>query len=280
MKKIESLTEMAALSAGWRAEGRGVGLVPTMGALHAGKEALVKAAVSRGDETVVSIYVNPLQFGSNEVAARYPRSLERDLAVCEAAGARAVFVPADKDMFPAGSSTYVAEETLARQLCGPSRPTHFRGVTTAMAKLFNVVRPHRVYFGQKTAQRAAVVAKMGSDLGWDAEVVVVPTVREPDGLAAGVSNASFSASQRQEALALHRALEKAREMAAGGVRIPDRLIAEATHVLGQYRRVRVIYVALVDSRTMEPAREIVPGRTMLAIAAWVDETRLIDNVVL
>ncbi len=148
------------------------------------------------------------------------------------------------------------------------------------AKLFNLIRPHRAFFGQKTAQRAAAVRKMCADLGYDVEIEVVPTVREPDGLATGGSHGDFTPSQRQEALALSRALEKVRAMVAAGVTNPDRLIAEATHVLAQYRRVRVIYVALADAFTMEPAREIVPGRTMLAIAAWVDEVRLIDNAIL
>ena len=280
MNKIESITEMSAQAAEWRAQGKRIGLVPTLGALHAGKEAVVRAAVAATDAVVVSLYVNPLQFGPSESAARYPRTLDRDLEVCSAAGVQAVFVPSDAEMVPPGYSTYVSEETIAKPLCGGSRPAHFRGVTTSVAKLLNIIRPHRVFFGQKAAQRAAVVAKMCADLAFGAEVSVVPTVREPDGLAAGVHNAHFSANQRAEALALHKALEKAREMAAAGVRSPDRIIAEATHVLGQYRRVRVIYVSLVDVRTMEPAREVAPGRTMLAIAAWIDETRLVDNAVL
>lgn len=280
MKKIVTVAEMSALAAEWRAQGKTIGLVPTMGALHAGKEAVVRAAVEKAGVAVVSIYVNPLQFGTNEKASRYPRTLEEDLKVCESAGAACAFVPPDSEMQPAGYSTYVSEEALSKPLCGASRPVHFRGVTTGTAKLLNIVHPHYVFFGQKTAQRAAVVRKMCTDLVYGAEVVVVPTVREPDGLAAGVHNSEFTASQRQEALGLHRALEKAREMAAAGARIPDRLIAEATHVLGQYRRIRVIYVSLVDIRTMEPAREVVPGRTMLALAAWVDEVRLIDNVIL
>jgi pantoate--beta-alanine ligase len=280
MKQIESIPDMAAQAAAWRAEGRRIGLVPTMGGLHAGKEALIRAAAAANDVAVVSIFVNPLQFGPNENAARYPRRLAEDLEVCSAAGAAAAFVPSEAAMLPAGYSTYVAEESLARTLCGPSRPTHFRGVTTATAKLLNIVRPDTAYFGQKTAQRAAIVRKMCSDLSFPVEISVVPTVREADGLAVGNGNAVFSPSQRQDAVALSRALDKAKAMVASGVRHPDRLIAEATHILGQYRRVRVIYVSLADVRTLEPAREVVPGRTMLAIAAWIDEVRLIDNAIL
>jgi pantoate--beta-alanine ligase len=149
-----------------------------------------------------------------------------------------------------------------------------------MTKLFNIMRPNFVFFGQKTAQRAAVVRRMADELSFGVEVILVPTVRDADGLAWGVRNRDFTASQRQEALALSKALKRAKEMADGGVRSPDRLIAEATHILGQHRRVRVIYVAIVDGLTMETMREVVPGKSMLAISAWIDEVRLIDNVVL
>ena len=280
MQKIVTVSEMRALAAQLKAEGRTIALVATQGALHAGQEALIRAAGERADVVVVSVFVNPLQFGPNEPLAHYPRRFEADLALCEAAGADVVFAPAPEEIYPRGYSTYVTEDVTSRVLCGPSRPTHFRGVTTLMAKLFNLIRPDFAYFGQKTAQRAAVVRKMAGDLGFDVEVVVVPTAREADGLAAGVRNTEFTASQRQEALAIHAALKKAKEMVDAGVRSPDRLIAEATHIMGQRRRLRVIYVTIVDATTMETVREVVPGRTLLAIAVWVDEVRLIDNVVL
>jgi pantoate--beta-alanine ligase len=229
---------------------------------------------------VVSIFVNALQFPPNEITANYPRSFEADLALCERCGVQVVFAPKAEEIYPRGFSTYVAEETTSRMLCGPSRPTHFRGVTTLMAKLFNIVQPNFAYFGQKAVQRAAVVRKMVADLHFDVEVVVVPTVREPDGLAAGVRNREFTSNQRQDALAFHRALTRAKEMVDAGLRNPDRLIAEATHILSQHRRIRIIYIAIVDATTMEPARDVVPDKTMLAIAAWVDEIRLIDNMVL
>jgi pantoate--beta-alanine ligase len=280
MKKIESIAEMTALAAELRAAGKTIGLVSTMGALHAGQEALIRAAAAKADAVVVSIFVNPLQFGPNEVIAKYPRRLAEDIQACEAGGAFCVFAPSEEEMLPRGYSTFVTEEILSKPLCGASRTGYFRGVTTMTAKLFNIVRPHYAFFGQKTAQRAAVVRKMAEDLGFGVEVVIVPTVREATGLAAGVRNREFTATQRQEATALSRALEKVKEMVAAGVRNPDRLIAEATHVLGNYRRVRVIYVAIADRRTMEPVREVVAGETMLAIAAWIDEVRLIDNTIL
>jgi pantoate--beta-alanine ligase len=280
MKKIESVAEMSAVVAEWRAAGQKVALVPTMGALHAGKAALVRAAAAKADVVVVSIFVNPLQFGPNELPASYPRSLESDLAVCAANGVAVVFAPPVEVMFPRGHATFVSEEATSKPLCGASRPGHFRGVTTVMAKLCNIVRPQFAFFGQKAAQRAAVVRRMADELSFGVEIVVVPTVREADGLAAGVSTEKFTASQRQEALALSKALKCAKDMADAGVRSTDRLIAEATHILGQHRRVRVIYVAIVDGLTMETMRDVVPGKSLLAIAAWVDEVRLIDNVVL
>ncbi|HNC24515.1 MAG TPA: pantoate--beta-alanine ligase [Opitutaceae bacterium] len=280
MQKIESISEMRSVAAQLKSEGKSIALVPTMGALHAGQEALIRAAVARADVVIVAIFVNPLQFGPNEVIANYPRSFAEDLKLCETCGAQFVFAPSAEEMYPRGYSTYVTEDQTSRALCGPSRPTHFRGVTTMMAKFFNIIHPDFAFYGQKTAQRAAVVRKMAGDLHFGVELVVVPTVRESDGLAAGVRNREFTPSQRQEALALSKALRKVKEMADSGVRIPDRLIAEATHILSQHRRVRIIYISIVDNATMETMREVVPGRTMLAIAAWIDEVRLIDNVVL
>ncbi len=280
MLKIESVSEMRAYAAQMHASGKKIALVPTQGALHAGQEALIRAAAHKADVVVVSIFVNPLQFPPNEIVARYPRSLESDLALCERCGAHVAFVPALEDIYPRGFSTYVVEDVVAKPLDGVSRPTHFRGVTTLMAKLCNIVHPDLAYFGQKTAQRAAVVRKMAMDLGFPLEVVVVPTVRDADGLAAGVRNRDLSTGQRHDALALHAALEKAKSMVAQGVRSPDRIIAEATHILGERRRIRVIYISIVDPITLDPVRDVHPSKAMLAIAAWIDEIRLLDNELL
>jgi pantoate--beta-alanine ligase len=280
MKKIETVAEMRVLAAGWRAQGKTIGLVPTMGALHTGQEALIRAAVAQSDVVVVSIFVNPLQFSPNEVIANYPRNLEEDLKRCEECGAQFAFTPAVEEIYPRGYSTYVTEDFMAKPLDGVSRPTHFRGVTTIMAKLFNIVHPTHAFFGQKTAQRAAVVRKMATDLGFPVEIVIVPTARDADGLAAGVRNSEFTSTQRQEALSLSKALKKAKEMSDAGVRSPDRIIAEVTHILGNHRRVRIIYVTIVDGVTMEAVREVVPGKSLLTIAVWVDEIRAVDNTVL
>ncbi len=280
MQKIHSVSEMRSLAAEYHAQGKTVALVPTQGALHIGQEALIRAAAEKAQVVIVSIFVNPLQFGPNEVIANYPRSFESDLAVCERCGAHVVFAPTVEEIYPKGYATYVTEDYTGKPLDGVSRPNHFRGVATLMAKLFNIIRPTQAYFGQKTAQRAAVVRKMAGDLCYPVEIVVVPTAREADGLAAGVRNRDFTASARGEALALSKALRKAKEMFDSGVRNPDRLIAEATHILSQHRRVRIIYISIVNCLTMEPARDLTPGQSMLAIAAWVDEVRMIDNMVL
>jgi len=280
MEIFNTVAQMRSSAAQWKTEKKSIALVATQGALHAGQEALIRAAKERADVVVVSVFVNPLQFGPNELMAKYPRSFDSDVALCERCGATAVFAPGAEEIYPRGFSTYVMEEATSRMLCGPSRPTHFRGVTTLMAKLFNIVQPDVAVFGQKSVQRAAVVKKMVADLNFDVEIVVVPTVREADGLAAGIRNVEFTSSQRQEALGIYTALKRAQEMAAAGVRSPDRIVAEATHILGDRRRLRIIYISLVDRETMEPMREVVPGRSMLAIAAWVDEVRVIDNAVL
>jgi len=251
-----------------------------MGALHAGHEALIGAAISAGGPVVVSIFVNPLSFGLNENFAGYPRSLEADLAMCSRLGVSAAFVPSVEEVYPRGFSTYVTEEHVSKPLCGISRPTQFRGVATLAAKLLNIVGPERLYLGQKDAQHVAVLRKMIADLNYNAEVVVVPTVREADGLAAAVRNSELTQGQRQDALSIDKALKRVKAMVDSGVLSSDRLIAEATHIMGQHRRVRVIYVSVVDPNTMEPVREVVPGRTLICIAAWLDEVRLTDNAVL
>ena len=279
MQKIESVSVMRSVAADLRAQGKTIALVATQGALHAGQEALIRAAVQSAQVVIVSIFVNPLQFGPNELLTNYPRSLAEDVALCARCGAHSVFVPTAEDIYPRGYSTFVTEDSTGKPLDGVSRPNHFRGVATVMAKLLTIVRPTQAFFGQKTAQRAAVVRKMAADLCFDVEIVVVPTVREADGLAAGVRNKEMTASQRQESLALSKALFKAKEMFAAGTRSPDRLIAEATHILGQHRRVRIIYVSIVNCVSMETAREVESGKTMLVIAAWVDELRMVDNAV-
>ncbi len=281
MQTITSVLEMQILAEDLRSKGQIIGLVPTMGALHEGHVSLIKLAAEQADTVVVSIFVNPTQFGPSEDFSKYPRSLEADVAVCEAAGVDIVFAPTAEEIYPKGYSTFVVEEFIAKPLEGVSRPVHFRGVTTVVAKLFNIVRPDLAVFGQKDAQQVAVIKKMVEDLHFTVDVVVAPTLREPDGLAMSSRNRYLSATQRIEALVIHRALRKAIEMVASGERRVDRLVAEATHLIGLHRRVRMIYVSIVDRTTMVAIKgEVVPGKAVMVIAAWVDEVRLIDNEVL
>lgn len=280
MQIHSTVIEMLAAARGHRAAGRTLALVPTMGALHQGHLDLIKLATQHGDIVVVSIFVNPKQFSPNEDFSRYPRDLEGDLQKCQAAGAHAVFTPTVGDLFPPGFSTYVNEETVAKPLEGITRPAHFRGVTTVVTKLFNILRPDTAIFGQKDAQQVAVIRKMVADLNFDVAIVTCPTTRDSDGLALSSRNRYLSTTQRAAALAIPRTLHYVKGMATAGERRVERLIAEATHLLAQERLIRVIYTSIVDTETFAPAREIEPGKCLLAIAAWVDEVRLIDNILL
>ena len=278
MQTITSVLEMQTLAEDLRSKGQIIGLVPTMGALHEGHLSLIKLAAEQADTVVVSIFVNPTQFGPSEDFSKYPRSLEADVAACEAAGVDIVFAPTAEELYPKGYSTFIVEEFIAKPLEGVSRPVHFRGVITVVAKLFNIVRPDLAVFGQKDVQQVAVIKKMVEDLHFTIDVVVAPTLREPDGLAMSSRNRYLTATQRIEALVIHRALQKALDMVASGERRVDRLIAEATHLIGLHRRVRIIYVSIVDRTTMVAIRgEIEAGKVVMTIAAWVDEVRLIDN---
>ncbi len=281
MQQVETVAGMRLLAAELRQRGDGaLALVSARGALHAGHEAIIRAAVADGAPVVVALFANPLAFGPNESWTAYAPQLPDDLARCRELGAAAVFAPAVATVYPRGYSTYVAEEFVSKPLGGVARPAHFRGVATWAVKLLNVVGPTRWYLGQKDGQEVAILRKLAADLDYPVEFVVVPTVREADGLAVNLRNPDLSAGQRQDALALSRALAKVREMVEGGVRSTDRAVAEATHILSQHRRLRVIHAAIVDSTTMEAVREITPGRSLMMIAAWVDEIRLTDNALL
>jgi pantoate--beta-alanine ligase len=277
MQKLDKINAMQAAAASLRAAGRRVALVPTMGALHAGHVALIRRAKEAGAAVVVSAFVNPLQFGPSEDLARYPRTAAADAAVAEREGVDVLFAPAAEEMFPKGFSTHLQEEVVSKHLCGISRPALFRGALTCWLKLANIVRPDLVVMGEKDVQLVAVVRKAVTDLLLPFEIATVPTVRDADGLAVSARNTYLSPTQREEALAVFAALRRAKEMVEAGVKSADRLVAEVTHLIATKRRLRVIYISVVDRHTMEQLREVTPGACLMAIAYWVDEVRLTDN---
>jgi pantoate--beta-alanine ligase len=279
VKICRTINEMRAACRAARQEQPRLGFVPTMGALHAGHISLVRAARRQCDVVAVSIFVNPTQFGPKEDFSKYPRTFERDRELLEAEGVAILFAPSDQEMYPAGATTFVTVEGLSEKLCGRSRPGHFRGVTTVVAKLFNIVAPNLAFFGQKDAAQVAIIRRMVRDLHLDVEIVVCPIVREPDGLALSSRNAYLDPQQRQQATVLYRSLMRVQALADGGESKSDRLIAAALEVFRQQPEVRLDYFEIVDRDTLEPVADTAQG-ALVAVAAFVGTTRLIDNILL
>jgi pantoate--beta-alanine ligase len=256
-----------------------IGLVPTMGALHAGHASLIRAARAKTDFTIVSIYVNPTQFGQGEDFDRYPRTLEADQQLCGAVGADLIFAPTPEQIYPEGFRTFVEVTGLGDHLCGPSRPGHFRGVATVVLKLFNIVLPDAAFFGQKDAQQARIIQQMAKDLDLLVKVIIVPTVREADGLAMSSRNRFLDPDQRRNAAVLFKALERAKELVARGERdvakIESALAAEVASTPGAV----MDYARLVDALTLQPI-ESLQRPALAAMAVWFGATRLIDNTTL
>jgi pantoate--beta-alanine ligase len=285
MRIVRSLPTLQRLARQWKRQGVRVSLVPTMGYLHAGHLSLVAQArrrVTAQGKVVVSIYVNPTQFAPHEDLAHYPRDLPRDTRLCREAGVDVLFLPDDRAMYPGGKatrfSTFVVEEQLSLGMEGASRPTHFRGVATVVAKLFNLVQPEFAVFGAKDWQQAAVVQRMTRDLAFPVQVVVAPTTREPDGLAMSSRNRYLSAGERAQAVALHQALEQARRTvrAARGGLPAARLKAELKRLIETRPAARVDYLEFFDPRTLKPLARVRRG-AHLALAVFIGSTRLIDN---
>jgi pantoate--beta-alanine ligase len=278
--EVASSAELRAATDAARQRGAGVGFVPTMGALHAGHRALLARARAESDVVVASVFVNPLQFGPAEDLASYPRDREADLAVLEAEGVDLAFVPAEGEMWPSPPEVRLrVGGSPAERLEGIHRPGHLDGVVTVVAKLLHLVGPSRAYFGQKDAQQLAVIRRMVDDLAFPNQIVACPTVREPDGLAVSSRNAYLSAPERQRAIVLYRALQAGRAAFLAGRRDPAAVEAAARALLEGQPGVEPDYVALVDAVSFEPAKQAEPGQ-VLAIAARVGRTRLIDNVIL
>ncbi len=276
---VHHIDEMQSLSEQIRLSGRSIGLVPTMGFFHEGHLELMRVAKNIADLVVVSLFVNPTQFGRNEDLDAYPRDLERDLALAGEVGVDHIFTPSAEDMYPEGFQTTVHVANLTRNLCGPNRPGHFDGVTTVVAKLFHIVKPNLAVFGQKDYQQLTVISRMVQDLNMDINVVGVPTVREPDGLAMSSRNTYLSSEERATALCLHQSLDLAQDMVNSGERNADAVkSAVEAHIL-RAAPTRIEYVSLCHPATLEEL-EGIEEETLLALAVFVGKTRLIDNRVL
>ena len=279
MRLITTVAAMQAAAADARRAGKRIGFVATMGALHAGHISLVRMARAQCQCVAVSIFVNPLQFGPNEDFERYPRSLERDREQLEAEGVDVLFAPNTEDMYPAGAITIVEVPDMSQRLCGSSRPTHFRGVTTVVAKLFNAVQPDAAFFGQKDAAQVAILRRMARDLNFDVQIVVAPIVREQDGLALSSRNQYLDAERRKAALVLHRALMRIQFLADRGERDCAALIAEGRKIIEQEPAAKLDYLEAVDPDSLEPVADL-SRAALIAVAAYFGATRLIDNIVL
>ncbi|HDS84999.1 MAG TPA: pantoate--beta-alanine ligase [Phycisphaerales bacterium] len=278
MKIVSVIDEIRECVRSARRDGKRLGLVPTMGALHAGHGALIENAVRECGFVVVSIFVNPTQFGPNEDFSRYPRTFEQDTAYCQRLGVDAIFAPSADQMYPRCQQTWVEVEKLTDGLCGATRPGHFRGVTTVCAKLFNIVMPDIAYFGQKDAQQAIVIRRMVDDLNFPLTIRVCPIVREPDGLAMSSRNRYLSPDERRQAVCLYQALESCRQMFDQGCRHANELI-ELMCGLIERAGGQIEYVSIVDMETLEPV-EIIDRRVLVALAVFIGSTRLIDNCLL
>jgi len=275
MKVFADSSAMRAWSRQQRVAGKRIGFVPTMGALHEGHLSLMRAAARENDVAAASIFVNPTQFAPHEDLDRYPRMLERDLELAAGAGIQAVFTPSPQTMYPPNFSTWVTVEGVSQGLCGASRPHFFRGVATVVTKLFHIVEPDRAYFGQKDAQQCAVIRRMVRDLDMPIEIIEMPIVREPDGLAMSSRNLYLTPEERKRALCLSRALFAALDRMRAGERDASALIEQVRHDMSE---VDIDYVSLVDADTMERVEKI-DRRVLLAVAAYLPSARLIDNVI-
>jgi pantoate--beta-alanine ligase len=279
MQVLSTVHDMRAACRAVRKNGQSLALVPTMGALHAGHIALVRAARAKCDVVAASIFVNPTQFGPNEDFSKYPRTFEKDCALLEAEGVALLFAPQSEEMYPKGASTFVEVEGVGDRLDGRSRPGHFRGVATVVAKLFHIVGPHKAFFGQKDAAQVAVLRSMVRDLNFPVDLVVCPTVRESDGLALSSRNRYLSAEERGRALVLSRALNVIAAAYGAGQKDVARLLEAGHSVLATEPDVRIDYLEIVNADTLLPLTEAVPG-ALVAVAAYLGATRLIDNTLL
>ena len=276
MKIVETIAEVREQVKQWKKEGLTVALVPTMGYLHEGHRSLMERARKENDRVVVSVFVNPTQFGPNEDLASYPRDLEHDAALCNSVGVDLIFHPTPEEMYPKGFCSFVDMDVLTKELCGLSRPVHFRGVCTVVSKLFHIVTPDRAYFGEKDAQQLAVIKRMVLDLNLDIEIVGCPIVREADGLAKSSRNTYLSPEERKAALVLSRSIFAGKQLAESGETDAHKLVQAMTDIISAEPLARIDYVKVVDLLTMQQIDKL--DRPFLAaIAVYIGKTRLIDN---
>jgi len=280
MKIIKIPSEMKEYSAKIRASGKKIALVPTMGALHEGHLSLVKTAKECADICVMSIFVNPTQFGPNEDFKKYPRPIENDIALAEKENVDVLFIPENKDIYFKDASTYVNEELISQNLCGKSRPKHFKGVATVVCILLNIVNPDFAVFGEKDAQQVSVIKRMVRDLFMDSKIITAPIIREKNGLAMSSRNVYLSSVQTIDAVMLHASLLKAKDLVSKGCINVDRVIAEITNYLSKSSQLRIIYVNAVDAETSLPVSVVEADKTRIVMAVWVGTVRLIDNMVM
>ena len=279
MRIIKQVQQMQKLAEQTRTKGLKIGLIPTMGFLHEGHLSLVRLARKEADFVVVSIFVNPTQFGPGEDYQIYPRDPQRDCRLVEQAGGDVVFAPSPEDMYPEGYCTFVEVEGITRKLCGASRPTHFRGVTTVVTKLFYIVKPHFAVFGQKDAQQTIVIERLVKDLNFEIKIIMAPTVREPDGLAMSSRNRYLSEQEREDATVLYRALQRAKNIVESGERRTNRIIATMEKMISEKATAQIDYIAAVDSQQLEPLKQL-SGEVLIALAVKFGRARLIDNIIL
>jgi pantoate--beta-alanine ligase len=279
MEILFPASQMTSLSRDAQRAGKRVGFVPTMGALHEGHLSLVRAARAQSDTVVVSIFVNPTQFGPHEDFGKYPRTFDQDRAMLEREGVDCIFFPSVEEMYPPGATTWVTVEGLSEKLDGRSRPGHFRGVTTVVSKLLNIVQPHAAFFGQKDAAQVAIIRKMVRDLNFPVKIVVCPIVRESDGLAMSSRNAYLTPQECKQALILSRSLRQVQLLVEQGERNGHKLIAAGKQAMAEEPAVRLDYFEIVDPDTLDPVTDVAKG-ALVAVAAYVGSTRLIDNLLL
>lgn len=278
MKIVKTIDEVRQIVKSWKSEGLSVGLVPTMGFLHEGHKSLILRASAENDRVVVSDFVNPTQFGPGEDLEAYPRDINRDAALCEEANADLIFNPEPSEMYYDDCSTYVNISSLSDELCGKSRPIHFKGVCTVVSKLFNIVNPDRAYFGQKDAQQLAIIKRMVRDLNFDIKIVGCPIIREEDGLAKSSRNTYLNQDERKAALILSKAIKLGEDLANSGEKDANKIISKMIDLINTEPMAKIDYVQAVDAISVKPVDKM-EGSVLIAMAVYIGKTRLIDNFI-